>query len=176
MTEKVISVFGTSRAKPGDEIYQNAYNLGSELAKAGFTIANGGYGGTMEAAAHGANLNNGQVIGVTCSAFKRGKANEYVTKEVKTDSLPQRLEKLIELGDAFVVLPGGTGTLLELAEVWELKNKHFISQDIPIILLGDFWRPVVRIIAVDDPDSTACLAMADNVKQATEIIYQSFGA
>lgn len=170
MPDKVISIFGTSRAKPGDDIYQQAFELGKGLAVAGFTIANGGYGGTMEAAAHGASLNNGKVIGVTCSVFKRGRANEYVNDEIRTDSLPDRLAKLISFGDGYVVLPGGTGTLLELAEVWELKNKHFISDSKPVILLGRFWQPVVKLIAVDDPDSTECVSFADTVSQAVEML------
>jgi len=170
MLDKVISIFGTSKAKSGDDIYRMAFELGKGLAAAGFAIANGGYGGTMEAVAHGASLNNGKVIGVTCSAFKRGRANEYVNDEIRTDSLPDRLAKLIALGDGYIVLPGGTGTLLELAEVWELKNKHFISPGKPIILLGRFWQPVVKLIAVDDPDSTECLSFADTVREAIEML------
>lgn len=170
MYDKVISIFGTSKAKTGEDIYELAFELGKGLAEAGFVIANGGYGGTMVAAAHGASLNNGKVIGVTCSAFKRGRANEYVNDEIRTDSLPDRLGKLISLGDGYVVLPGGTGTLLELAEVWELKNKHFISPSKPIILLGSFWQPVVKLIAVEDHDSAGCLSFADTVSQAVEML------
>lgn len=170
MSEKVISIFGTSRAKPGDDIYRLALELGKELAAAGFTIANGGYGGTMEAAAHGASLNSGKVIGITCSAFKRGKANQYVSEEIRTESLQERLGELISIGDGYVILPGGTGTLLELAEVWELKNKHFIGDGKQIILLGSFWQPVVKLIAVDDPRSTECISFADTVSEAVEML------
>ena len=112
---KVVSVFGTSAAKPGDKNFSLAERLGGLLAKAGYAIANGGYGGTMEAAARGASEAGGEVIGVTCSAFGRGRANKYVSREIVTASLNERLDTLINLGNAYVVLPGGTGTLLELA-------------------------------------------------------------
>ncbi|MHC4488911.1 MAG: SLOG cluster 4 domain-containing protein [Planctomycetota bacterium] len=82
MNEKTITIFGTSRAGPGEPAYVLAYEAGKLLAGAGFTIANGGYGGTMLAAAKGAAEAGGTIIGVTCSAFKNSKANEYITREV----------------------------------------------------------------------------------------------
>ncbi|MFH1429620.1 MAG: LOG family protein, partial [Candidatus Margulisiibacteriota bacterium] len=97
MSKTIITVFGTSKAKPGDEVFQRAYGIGKALGRKGFVIANGGYGGTMLAVAKGAAEAGGEVIGVTCSAFKRSRANEYVTKEIVTDSLQERLKKLVEL-------------------------------------------------------------------------------
>ncbi len=125
MREKIISIFGTAKARPGDSVYQLAYETGKLLAKTGFVIANGGYGGTMQAAAKAAIEAGGKTIGVTCSAFGGSVANEYISREIVTSSLDERLETLIKLGEGYVVLPGGTGTLLELAKVWELKTKAF---------------------------------------------------
>ena len=119
MQEKIVSIFGTGRAGPGDPAYVLAEETGRLLAQAGFTIANGGYGGTMAAAAKGAGEAGGEIIGVTCSAFKNSKANQYITHEIVTKSLDERLDTLIKLGRDYIVLPGGTGTLLELAKVWE---------------------------------------------------------
>ena len=98
----------------------------------------------MHAAAQGAAGVGGTVIGVTCSAFKNSVANEYVTREIVTASLEERLDTLVEIGQGYVVLPGGTGTLLELATVWELKNKGFLDRGKPIVLAGGFWRPLVE--------------------------------
>ena len=170
MNEKIITIFGTSRARVGDSTYALALELGRLLAQAGFTIANGGYGGTMLAAAKGAAEAGGEIIGVTCSAFKSSKANEYVTREIITDSLDERLDTLIELGQAYFALPGGTGTLLELAKVWELRNKGFLKPDKPIILVGRFWRPLVELIATDDFGSSRYVNLADEPKQAVELI------
>jgi predicted Rossmann-fold nucleotide-binding protein len=68
------------------------------------------------------------------------------------------------------VLPGGTGTLLELAKVWELKNKGFIEADKPIILVGGFWKPLVDLIASDDPESSRYIRQADGPEQVVELI------
>ena len=65
---------------PGDGVFEMAESLGRLLAQNGFTLANGGYGGTMLAAAKGAAAAGGCVIGVTCTAFKRSRANEYVSE------------------------------------------------------------------------------------------------
>ncbi len=172
MNKKTITIFGTGRAKQGDADFQLAYETGKLLAEAGFTIANGGYGGTMLAAARGAAQIGGEVIGVTCSAFKNSTANKYVTREIVTGSLDERLDTLIKLGQGYVVLPGGTGTLLELAKVWELKNKGFLKTDKPIILLGGFWKPLVELVARDDPDSGRYVKQADSPSEAGKLIIE----
>lgn len=168
--KKIVTVFGTSKAQPGDAVFELAESVGRLLAESGFAVANGGYGGTMLAAAKGAAGAGGRVIGVTCTAFKRGKPNAYVTEEISTDCLSERLANLIELGDAYLVLPGGTGTLLELADVWEHKNKGFAGTDKPIILVGDFWRPLVNMMAAADADSVGHIEQADTAKEAIELL------
>ena len=171
--ETIVTIFGTGRARQSDPAFSLALETGRLLASAGFTIANGGYRGTMLAAAKGASQAGGQVIGVTCSAFKSSKANEYVTRTIVTASLDERLDTLIQLGLAYLVLPGGTGTLLELAKVWELKNKGFLRADKPIILLGAFWKPLVDLVAADDPDSSAYVQLADDPAQAVMLVEKS---
>lgn len=170
MDEKTITIFGTGKAKPGDSAYVMAHEIGKLLAQAGFTIANGGYGGTMLAAAKGAAQAGGKTIGVTCSAFKRSAANEYISREIVTNSPDERLDTLIKLGSAFVVLPGGTGTLLELARVWELKNKGFLEEGKPIILVSRFWKMLVDLIATDDPESIRCIHIAVGPNEVKDIL------
>ena len=164
-----VTIFGTSRAVEGDSVYSLALETGRLLAQAGFAIANGGYGGTMMAAAKGASEAGGEIIGITCSAFKAG-ANKYVIREIVTNSLDERLDTLIELGQAYIALPGGTGTLLELAKVWELRNKGFLKPDKTIILVGEFWKPLIELIATDDPDSSRYVELADDPRWAVELI------
>jgi uncharacterized protein (TIGR00730 family) len=173
MDNKTVTIFGTGRAAEGQAAYTLAYETGRLLAQGGFTIANGGYGGTMLAAAKGAAEAGGEIIGVTCSAFKSSKANKYITREIVTSSLDERLDTLVKLGRAYIVLPGGTGTLLELAKVWELKNKGFLKADKLIILLGGFWKPLVELIATDDADSTRYVILADEPKQAVKMIIEN---
>jgi hypothetical protein len=137
----IVSIFGSSRPLPDSEEYRVAFDTGRALAEAGFTICNGGYAGTMEAAARGAREAGGHTIGVTAGVFTR-KVNPWIREEIKTDTMVERLLKLIELGQAYVVLRGGTGTLLELAAVWEFVNKGMMPKK-PIIILGNFWNSVV---------------------------------
>lgn len=174
MNEKTITIFGTSKVKDGDKVFELAYELGKLLAEAGFTIANGGYGGTMLAAAKGAKESGGKTIGITCKAFGKKNANEFVTDNIVTQNLTERVAKLIETGDAYVVLPGGTGTLLEFAEIWELVNKGFVNPAKPIILITDFWRPLVELMAIDDPGSGKYLQIAGNAKEAVKILKEYF--
>ncbi len=170
MNEKTITIFGTAKARPGDAAYKLAYETGKELAHAGFTIANGGYGGTMLAAAKGASEAGGKTIGVTCSAFEQSRANEFISREIVVDSLDERLDTLINLGQAYVVLPGSTGTLLELAKVWELKNKGFLTAGKPIILVGGFWKPLVDLVISEDPNATRYVHIADGPNQVKDIL------
>ena len=139
---KTITIFGSSGPRPGDHAYENAFILGTALATNGYAVCNGGYAGTMEAAARGARSAAGHTIGVTCRIFDRT-PNEWIIEEILTPSLEERLKTLVMKGDGFVLLPGGTGTLLELAYVLESMNKGFIPQR-PVILLGDFWIPVLE--------------------------------
>jgi hypothetical protein len=170
MKGRVITIFGTAKAAPADPVLATAERAGKALAEKGFVIANGGYGGTMLAGARGAAQAGGKVIGVTCSAFKRSSANEYVTQEIVTASLQERLAKLIELGAGFIVLAGGTGTLLELAQVWEMKNKGFAGADKQIIIVGPFWQRLVDMIAKIDAESINCLQTVETAKGAVEYL------
>ena len=140
----VITVFGSAQGVSGDEGYAEAEHLGSTLAQAGFTLCNGGYGGTMEASAKGALGSGGATIGVTISPF-RILPNPWITKTVPMPSLIERLQKLVDLGDGYVVLRGGTGTLLELALVWELLTKQLMPAK-PVVCLGTFWIPLVSMM------------------------------
>lgn len=170
MSERIVTIFGAGNAQCGDETFKLAAETATVLAENGFTIANGGYGGTMLAAAKAAAEAGGEVIGVTCSAFKTGKANEYISREIVTNSLDERLDTLIKLGQAYVVLPGGTGTLLELAKVWELKNKGFIKPEKLIILVGQFWRPLYDLIKSQDAKSSSSVAFAEGPNQVVELL------
>lgn len=170
MNKKVVTIFGTSRVKDGDKVFELANELGRLCAEAGFTIANGGYGGTMLAAAKGAKQAGGKTIGVTCSSFGRSGPNEFITEEIQTNNLTERLDKLMAIGCGYVVLPGGTGTLLELADIWELTNKGFVNPPRPIILLTDFFRPLVDVIAAIESRSVGFITVAETPQEAVKIL------
>lgn len=144
----VITVFGSSRPAPGTPEYETARELGAALARAGFTVCTGGYGGVMEGVSRGAREAGGHTIGVTAEVF-RSAANAWVVEEVCVKTWQERLFELIRRGAGYVVLPGGTGTLAELAVVWEMLNKSFLARK-PLVLLGDFWRPVLDLVEKEE--------------------------
>jgi uncharacterized protein (TIGR00725 family) len=110
---KVVTLFGSSMIRPGDTDNEKAESLGRTLARAGYAICNGGYMGSMEASAQGAKEAGGEVIGVTCDLFSSRTACPYLTEEQRQPGLLERIGRLIELGDAYIVLGGGIGTLAE---------------------------------------------------------------
>src|SRR5450432_3288965 len=141
-TEKIITVFGSSRPKVTDPDYVETRELGTLLAKRGFAVCTGGYGGVMEAVSRGAKQAGGKTYGVTAEFFSR-KANEWVDVEVRKKTWQERLFGLIDLADGFVACKGGTGTLVELAVVWEMLNKSVMTTK-PFAVLGEFWRPILQ--------------------------------
>ncbi|MCH7962366.1 MAG: LOG family protein [Bacteroidetes bacterium] len=141
---KTITVFGSSKAVETDEQYKLAYELGVLLAKNGFDVCTGGFFGIMEAVSKGAVENGGEAIGVTVNNWGLD-ANKYLTKEIKCSSLFERINKLIEAGEGFVILQGGTGTLLELATVWELSNKRLMDNK-PIACHSSMWREINSVM------------------------------
>lgn len=171
--QTIITLFGSGRADEQEEVFKTAEQMGTLLAQHGFVIANGGYEGIMRASAKGAAAAGGKVIGVTCQAFKRSGPNEYITDEIQTDTLTERLTTLIRLGSAYILFAGGTGTLLELADVWEHKNKGFREADKPIILIGTFWKPLVQMMAEADSKSARCVSIADTPRQALAILQEA---
>lgn len=141
---KTITVFGSAIPKKEDAQYKFAYQLGESLAQNGFNICTGGYGGIMEAASKGAFDNGGLVYGVTVEGWDN-QPNPYITIEVREKKLFERIEKLLELGDAYIVLQGGTGTLLEFAAVWEYANKNIQQQKL-IICHSQMWKEIVDVM------------------------------
>jgi len=139
----VVTVFGSSRPREGHADYEIAQELGRQLATRGFVVCSGGYSGVMEAVSRGAKEAGGKVMGVTAKGF-RAKANRWVTEEIRVGSWQERLFELIRRGDGYVACKGGTGTLVELAVVWEMLNKGLMPQAKPFVALGDFWAPVIN--------------------------------
>ena len=177
---KTITVFGSSRPREGDADYEEARSLGRALASRGFAICSGGYAGVMEAVSRGAKEAGGRTIAVTARFFSN-RANAWVDEERAMESWQERLFELIRLGDGFVACKGGTGTLVELAVVWEMLNKRIFS-DKPFVTLGGFWTPVLnRVREVEmnhgsrwSEASGPLVRAAESVDEAAEIMAQFF--
>jgi uncharacterized protein (TIGR00730 family) len=185
---KTVTIFGSSLPSEQTPAYREARELGRALAELGFTVCNGGYRGLMEASARGACDAGGHTIGITCSLWPRP-ANNWIREEVRTASFPERIMTLIARGDAYVVLPGGTGTLAELAMAWELMNKSVLSATIggkkPLVLVGSYWQPVISCLDQEphlaSPTTDRHLAALDlitvvaGVREAVEVLTARLG-
>jgi hypothetical protein len=116
------------------------------LARAGYTVLNGGYGGTMEAAAIGAREAGGRTIGVTCAEFTFRYPNPHLTEVMEAPTLFARLERLVRDGDAYIALPGGNGTLAEIAVTWECMRKGIVETR-PLVVWSYPWREIFTGLA-----------------------------
>ena len=141
-----VTVFGSSSPAPGSPAYAAAYRIGRAVARHGLELVNGGYSGTMAAAAEGARAAGGRVIGVTVSTFTYARPNPYLSREIRARDLFARLTRLIALGDIYAVLPGSTGTLVELSLVWELLNKGAAAKP---ILIDACWLGLRDLLPAD---------------------------
>ncbi len=173
-----VCVFGTSDPSDNHSV-DEAERLGSALAAAGHVVVTGGYGAAMEGANRGARAAGGFTVGVTCSIFSR-KANQYLSQEVVTHSLIERLETLLHLGDGYVAAKGGTGTLAELALAWEYINKRVVSPR-ALVLLGDFWEVLPRLMSDAQAAPGVSMGRAGNsirtaadVDEAVRLVSESF--
>ena len=164
--DNVIAVFGSNDAADGDEAFLRAHEVGKTIVRLGYQVANGGYGGTMEASSRGAKSLGGGTIGVTCSIWKSS-PNPYIDREIKTASLSERLDTLIKAGTSgYVVLGGATGTLLELACVWEMMAKGLLARR-PIVCMGDFWAPVLELMRHERPSSAEYVCCVETPRELT---------
>ena len=144
MRERIITVFGSSRPHESDAEYTEARDLGQTLAANGFSVCSGAYAGVMAAVSRGAKEAGGKTYGVTADFFS-APANPWIDVEVRVSTWQERLFELIRLADGFVACKGGTGTLVELAVVWEMLNKSVMSGK-PLAVLGNFWTPIIECV------------------------------
>jgi hypothetical protein len=144
---KKVCIFGSYKDLSTKEKKEVA-RLGKLLAEKGLTVISGGFGGTMEDISRGAKFAGGKTIGVTWYKWEKpiySRANPFIDKEIVASTLFRRIDIMLKKADAFIVLPGGTGTLLELAAVLEHLNKGLIEPK-PIIMLGNFWKAALTCL------------------------------
>lgn len=166
---KVVTVFGSSAPEPGELEYETAKELGRLIAEAGFVLKNGGYGGTMEAGASGANGAAGTTIGVILSGFWGSKGNRLLDEKICTEDLFERLKMLITGSDAFVILPGSSGTLAEITLLLEMAAKK-IMPPAPVVFIGDFWKPLLDIFGRIIPDAPSLYTIVNDPVEAVSVL------
>lgn len=172
-----ITVFGGSQPKEGDSAYAEALELGKLLAQRGHTVLTGGYIGTMEAVSRGAHEAGGHVVGVSCDdieAWRDVRPNQWVKEERRRKTLIERMQILIHDCDAVLALPGGVGTLTEIALMWNLMVVESRHRS-PLILIGHGWQSTFdQFFKELDVYTTAkqrdFLQFAENVKTAVRML------
>ena len=138
-----VTVYGSARVRPGDPVYALAEAIGRAIAKADFTLVTGGGPGVMEAACKGAFEAGGRTVGLNIELAEEQKPNPYTTISLHFHHFFVRKVMLVKYATAFVLLPGGFGTLDELFETVVLIQTHKI-RPFPMILVGrDYWSGLV---------------------------------
>jgi hypothetical protein len=181
--EKGVSVFGSARTPPDDPQYTAALETSRLLAEAGFSIITGGGPGIMEAANRGARLGGGRSIGCNIELpFEQG-ANPYVDTVVHFRYFFVRKTMFIKYSNAYIIFPGGFGTLDELFEALTLIQTGKINQ-FPVILFGrHYWAGLVRWLGARalgerkiSPGDMDLMLLTDDPREAADAVIAAFEA
>ncbi|MFN8579101.1 MAG: TIGR00730 family Rossman fold protein [Candidatus Sericytochromatia bacterium] len=171
-----VTVFGSARIKEEHPYYQLARDIGRELSNIGFTVMTGGGPGIMEAANRGAKDVDGRSIGCNILLSTEQKPNPYLDRWVLFEHFFVRKVMLIKYSYAFIVMPGGVGTLDELFEALTLIQTKKIS-NFPIILIGkSYWQPLIEQLKLMikentvSPEDMNLLLITDSVQEAIDHI------
>ncbi|HVS30656.1 MAG TPA: LOG family protein [Thermoanaerobaculia bacterium] len=182
-----VSIFGSSRIRRGDPIYEEVKKLSYELARMGLDIVTGGGPGLMEAANSGAI--EGQIeshsrsFGLSIHLPSEEQANPFVDKVFRHRTFFSRLHHFVRLSSAYIVMPGGIGTALELLMIWQLMQvKHMKSH--PLILIGNMWPPLIEwmrtsmvergLVSAPDLDVVSVVPSAEDAIKIIAASYEEF--
>jgi uncharacterized protein (TIGR00730 family) len=172
-----VAVFGSARTPEGHPTYEQARRIGAELAKAGFAVITGGGPGAMEAANRGAHEAGGLSIGCNIELPREQHQNPYVDLSVEFHYFFARKTMFVKYADAFVIMPGGFGTLDELFESLTLIQTGKI-RNFPVVLIGHaYWDGLIAWMrdvqlpagAISQADLDL-LRVTDDPREAAEII------
>ncbi len=165
---KVITSFGTAFLKADEPLYGEIESIGRYIAGAGMDVCSGGYGGSMEAISRGAKQAGGFVTGITVKG-RNTEPNPYVDKNIAANNLMERILKLIDIADAYIVFKGGTGTLLEISAALELMNKKAMAEKM-MIFYGEHWKGAINSLNSDSENLAGLLRRNVRfIKKAEEI-------
>jgi uncharacterized protein (TIGR00730 family) len=175
--QSCVTVFGSARFSEDHEYYQLARDMGNELAKMGYAVMTGGGPGLMEAANRGAKEAGGLSLGCNIQLPREQKPNPYLDKFIKFEHFFVRKVMLVKYSKAFVVMPGGFGTLDEAFEVATLIQTGKLDR-FPIVGLGlDFWtqlrkfaRETMLAKGVISEDDIAFIHPSASVEEALQFI------
>jgi uncharacterized protein (TIGR00730 family) len=186
---EAVTVFGSARLSPADPVYETAVHTARRLGEEGFTIITGAGAGIMEAANKGAREASALSIGLNIELPMEQHANPYLDRTIDFRYFFVRKTMLVKYSEAFIVFPGGFGTLDELFEALTLIQTGKV-QNMPIVLFGsEYWAGLVewlrrRLLAegkisledldifdvVDDPEEIVNIVVASRTKRLETLI------
>jgi len=178
-----VTVFGSARVGEGDPHYQLAREMGARVAGLGFTVMTGGGPGIMEAANRGAHEAGGRSIGCNIELPHEQRPNPYVDRFITFRYFFVRKVMLVKYSVAFVVLPGGFGTLDELFESLTLVQTGKIAA-FPVVLMGtEYWKPLCDFLrntlaahGMVAPGDLDLLTVTDSLDEAIAVIERGVAA
>lgn len=178
---RCVTVFGSARFQPEHGYYEMARKLGKRLAQEGFAVMTGGGPGIMEGANRGAKEGGGVSIGCNIILPKEQEPNPYLDRFVEFDHFFVRKVMLVKYSQAFVVFPGGFGTLDEVFETATLMQTGKV-ESFPIIAMGgDFWNPMGDFIrhalmkeGTISPSDLNLFHLTDSIEDAVSLIKAKF--
>jgi uncharacterized protein (TIGR00730 family) len=147
---KNIAFFGDASFPKDSSVYKQAYEVAKLLAEQGYTIVNGGGPGVMDAATNGAEAGGGETLTVTfypenAPGFEGRYVGNIPDREIVTTNYIERMFKLLEHADMFIIFKGGSGTMSEFGTAWVLAKLYY-GHHKPIILYGSFWKDLIADI------------------------------
>jgi uncharacterized protein (TIGR00730 family) len=175
--EPAVTIYGSSRLRADDKLYAETEEIAYRLGKLGFSIVTGGGPGVMEAANKGAQKAGVTSVGLNISLPEEQVANTYATKSITFNHFFTRKVMLVKYAVAFVIMPGGLGTLDELTEVLTLMQTHKIRPFPVVLFSSEFWqgfldwlRSTVLSRKYIDEDDFDLLRVVDHPDEAVEAI------
>ncbi|MBN1169292.1 LOG family protein [Candidatus Woesebacteria bacterium] len=150
---KNIAFFGDAHVGKEDPVYKNAFDIAKHVAEEGYTIVNGGGPGVMDASTQGAEEAGGETLAVTfdpkdAPGYEGRYVGNVTDKEIITSNYIERMFKLLEHADMFIIFKGGSGTLSEFGTAWVLAKLYY-GHHKPFILFGKHWKEIIDVIKKD---------------------------
>lgn len=163
----VVGILGSARLGDDDPRYHHAVNVGAALAREGWAVMTGGYGGLMGAAASGAAGEGGHVIGLPMRAWGRLTPSSFSAELRWCDTYQERIGHLLSC-DAVVALDGGVGTLSELTVVWAAAQTE---TDAPVVVtVGAAWRSILDVVGERMVVGEEDLRLVASVDEPAEVV------
>jgi uncharacterized protein (TIGR00730 family) len=159
-----VAIFGSARAQPGSFVYEEVKRVAAAFSAMGCDIVTGGGPGLMQAANEGASLaGTTGSMGIRVDLPFEQDANPFVEQVFEHETFFTRLHHFVIASDAFVVVPGGIGTVLETLMIWQLLQVRH-ADNVPLILVGKMWKGLVEWARASMLDPRLALVQADDLQ------------